>query len=716
MIELIGVSKEFGTSSKQIALKNINLQINTSGCVVIYGTSGSGKTTLLNCISQIDNPTSGVIKGIKKEDVSFIFQDYALFNDMSIEMNLELARGNDSNIEIDELLSKVHVNENKKKKINELSGGQKQRVAIAKALIANRNVIIADEPTGNLDSNNSIAIAEELKSISENKLVIVVTHDKELFQKYADRMIEIRDGEIVSDQTINRREDIQFKTNNNRPKIKAKSVFSIFKAANKSSISRLIFGVVITFLALFSISIWLNIAFTSKHSLIKNSVYKTNIPAIAFSKKVGMQMSENDYIVANDICNGAFVIHDCSYSDVYISLYDDNSQINYIYETSTSMSNVAYGSNKIGDNEIILSYSIADYISGLSGIEIKNLIGKDLTIKGKIYKLVGIDQKTNGVAKKSGYEDVNEKYDLEKNYCYMNKNTYESFRLSDGYLRFGTEYSINNKIYLNTSVQDFELEIGTKDISKNEIVLSTNNYRSICCTSDDYEDLLNVTYTFSFKCNGGYKEYKLKIVGFGNYTMVNEETFNSLIEYSTNYNDDVRFSKVGVFVSDLTKGVLKKFESKDFEIDYFLSESVYSTKSTIGYINLFLLFVSIPMILIMFLYLISFSKQNIVSKKREIGILKSMSFSNKEISKIFIIDTLFLILISFLLTFIVVPVGISIINDLFYGSFAFFKVINNNYIYIIMLIILMISTFMFSLYINLHKLNKKADVDLVYGR
>lgn len=203
-----------------VALKNINLQFNNSGLVMIVGKSGCGKTTLLNIIAGMQSYDGGTLciedKSMDKmtesnwdilrnEKIGVIFQDYALIEDISVYNNIALPLkikdlpDNTHKLYVDEVLKYVDMAGYDKRLVNELSGGQKQRVAIARALIKNPYIILADEPTGNLDTTTSNSTMELLKNISNDTLVIVVTHDLKLAEKFADRIINICDGEVISD-------------------------------------------------------------------------------------------------------------------------------------------------------------------------------------------------------------------------------------------------------------------------------------------------------------------------------------------------------------------------------------------------------------------------------------------------------------------------------------------------------------------------------------
>lgn len=195
--------------NKDLALDNINLEIKKGEFIAIIGESGSGKSTLLSVLSTLLKPSSGDIiydetnyKDIKnidnfrRENIGFIFQFHYLINYLSVKENINLANEKASKQEILELLKSLGIEDLIYKYPNEISGGQRQRVAIARALINNPKVIFADEPTGNLDSKNSLNVFE-LFSILAKKgtTIIVATHDKELALK-ADITYEVKDGKL----------------------------------------------------------------------------------------------------------------------------------------------------------------------------------------------------------------------------------------------------------------------------------------------------------------------------------------------------------------------------------------------------------------------------------------------------------------------------------------------------------------------------------------
>ena len=221
MLSLSKIKKDYKTGNfVQHALKGVSLSFRENEFVAILGPSGSGKTTLLNIIGGLDRYSSGDLiidgkstKKFKDKDwdayrnhaIGFVFQSYNLIGHISVLENVEMGMTL-SGISASErrkkalnLLEKVGLKEHANKKPNQLSGGQMQRVAIARALANDSKIILADEPTGALDSKTSMQIMELIKEISKDKLVIMVTHNRELAESYATRIVEMKDGELLSD-------------------------------------------------------------------------------------------------------------------------------------------------------------------------------------------------------------------------------------------------------------------------------------------------------------------------------------------------------------------------------------------------------------------------------------------------------------------------------------------------------------------------------------
>ena len=238
MIELKNVNKYFYRRKKNEihVINNTSLKLDDTGLVALLGPSGCGKTTLLNAIGGLDNINSGSIyingeriskrsshsvDRIRNLNIGYIFQDYYLVDDMSVFDNVALSLklcGIKNKEEIKKrvnfVLEKVGMYRYRNRAASMLSGGERQRVGIARAIVKDPSIIIADEPTGNLDSKNTIEIMNIIKAISKDRLVILVTHESELAMFYASRILKIENGTIVSDETNSHDIDLDYKMDN----------------------------------------------------------------------------------------------------------------------------------------------------------------------------------------------------------------------------------------------------------------------------------------------------------------------------------------------------------------------------------------------------------------------------------------------------------------------------------------------------------------------
>lgn len=252
MLQIRNLSKAYKTKGGVVtrALDDVSVDFPERGLVFLLGKSGSGKSTLLNMIGGLDRPDSGevIVKGRSSKDfsqsdfdsyrntyVGFIFQEYNVLNEFNIEQNIALAlqlqgKKNDK-AAVDALLKEVDLEGFNKRKPNTLSGGQKQRIAIARALIKDPEIIMADEPTGALDSATGKQVLEILKKLSQTKLVIIVSHDQDFAEEYGDRIIELKDGKIISDKT---KEYVAPKTINENVTVINENVIDIKEAGKLS--------------------------------------------------------------------------------------------------------------------------------------------------------------------------------------------------------------------------------------------------------------------------------------------------------------------------------------------------------------------------------------------------------------------------------------------------------------------------------------------------
>ncbi|MBE6739948.1 MAG: ABC transporter ATP-binding protein/permease [Ruminococcaceae bacterium] len=261
MLKLIDVKKEYNTGGIHVeALKGINLNFRKSEFVSILGPSGCGKTTTLNIIGGLDKYSSGdiIINGKSTKDyndrdwdayrnhsIGFVFQSYNLIPHQTVLQNVELAltlsgvSKSERRRRAKEALISVGLGDQLKKKPSEMSGGQMQRVAIARAIVNDPDIILADEPTGALDSETSVSVMEILKEISKERLVIMVTHNPELAEKYSTRIIRMLDGLILSDSNpLTEENEITVTNTGKKVKKPSMSLFTSFGLSLKNLITK----------------------------------------------------------------------------------------------------------------------------------------------------------------------------------------------------------------------------------------------------------------------------------------------------------------------------------------------------------------------------------------------------------------------------------------------------------------------------------------------
>lgn len=459
MLELKNVCKKYDRE----VLKKINLKFGNKGFICLVGESGSGKTTLLNIIGGLEQPDSGKVifngNNIKNIDssfysnqlVSFINQNYNLIDKYTVLENILLPielRRIRSPCNVDNILKMLGIYSLKNKKVISLSGGEKQRVAIARCIVQNTRVILADEPTGALDSENAYSVMRILKNLSKQKLVIVVTHNIELANSFANDIIKINDGKIYSKlKVINKNKYSKIKCNR---KIKL-SFIKLVKYAIKNLNNKLLRNI-LTILAftigLLSLGIVLSIKTGFKKELDSlNKLSFFNYPLVIsknnyvddFSNKVenknGVNVKKGSFVtneiddklisLVNNIdkkyVNGITYYRDIDYEFKSISYVNPSN--NYFYLVSGRMPE-----NK---NEVMILYdeedSISDKLYNYLDVSNNGLINNVFKVNDKELIITGIVKSNNDYFKSlSGILYSNDLFDNEITDIYIYANNLNS--------------------------------------------------------------------------------------------------------------------------------------------------------------------------------------------------------------------------------------------------------------------------------------------------
>ncbi len=631
MIRINNITKIY---NKRKVLNNININFREKEFVAVLGPSGCGKSTLLNIISAIETPDEGslflgnlnIFKLPKKKQdyyrnnyVNYIFQNYNLINYLNVLDNLLISnklKGEKYNKEeMFKILNKLNIKNLSKKNINILSGGEQQRVAITRSLINNCNILLADEPTGALDSKSSINIMEILKELSKEKLVIMVTHNKELAYKYASRIITLEDGIIIKDS--NPYNNIN------------KNIYKLKK--NKLS---------------FCNSLLMSI------KNIKNKRFRTFLITLAYS--VGLISLALVLSISNGFNNEIKNFEKEVLYNYPIIISKESLSIDNIFENK----NITYQENKINvhkSNKIITN-NIDDVL--INKVE-------------KINK-----NKINGIAY---YKDINT--------------------------------SINDYLLVNHNNNYFDLLEGRYPVKENEILLLLDNNNSV---NEIFAKKLNIE-------NINYKE----IIGQSIIINNKELLFTGIVKSNDNYykesfgilyNSNI-FEEEIISIEIFPKDYKSKQELKKYLKDYNIvddSESVLKIirnfVNTISYILIAFSIISLIVSIIM-IFIVSYI--SVLERKKEIGILKTLGASSKDIKKLFLSENIIIGFLSSAITLEIVNVLGNLINNFIYKKIEISNIVNPTSKIILLIIIISITLSYISGLIPARIASKKKVVDIL---
>ncbi len=587
IIKLKNVSK-FYYSKGVIAtgFTKANLEFSMGEFVAIVGESGSGKSTLLNVISGLDTYEEGemYINGFetshyseddfedyRRKYIGNIFQNFNLVNSYTVYQNVELvlllngAKKKDIRKKVIDLIKKVGLYKFRNTKVSKLSGGQKQRVAIARAMAKDTPIIIADEPTGNLDSNSALGIIKLLSEISKDKLVIIVTHNYEQVEDYVTRKIKMHDGRVLEDRVIKEHQDAA---------LDQARIYKNLRFLSKIRLGiRNAFNIVPKFLLVLLVYLFITASLMSEYGSFKESEYissksgynpffkNTDDTRIVIKKNDGSAFSDDDYAKIKSIDN----IRSIVYNDLLLSTSIDLSDDNYwISATVNNISNfnrkLDYGRMPENDNEIIVSGSKDDYYIGYLKDEIldKELYLRDL-YTGELDKSVGL--KIVGISYNDNssyyYDDNSEIYVSDKvidNLTYQGNQKYSNIRVEFQ----GKYYDVNNYD------QNFRI-VPKKDIQDGSVYISSDlNYlckKENCINSALSIDVNNLYYsdTLELKVTKTYDKKNMEsLVGIKDYDTYNGNIFISSNDYNKmfnkgNYQSSVNVANVEDIDSTITK-------------------------------------------------------------------------------------------------------------------------------------------------------------------
>ncbi len=553
MLKLKNVSKYYYNKGVIASgFSKVNIEFEMGEFVAIVGESGSGKSTLLNVISGLDSYEEGemYINGeetshyresdfeeYRKKYVSNIFQNFNLVNSYTVYQNIELVmllngyKRKEVKEKVLSLIDKVGLKKYKRVKVSKLSGGQKQRVAIARALARETPIIVADEPTANLDSRSSKSIIELLKEISKDKLVIVVTHNFKEIEELATRIVKMHDGKIVTDKKVTKTEKIA------TPVIKDTANIGFFNMIRLGL--RNTFNVIPKFVLIFIVFFFVTISLLSVYGSIQKDEYEegklgnsyyfndTRDTRIVIKKQDGSVISKEDFDKLNKINNVEEIVENDiildsqlwfeSGDDSYISFYGRLKPI------SKFDGKLDYGRMPENENEVIYITYEDDYYFGerkeesLKKTYYYNGDKKDISLK-----VVGLKYITVG-----GISDL---FSGINNTIYVDDNLLDKYMKNINREHSNVTININGNNYESYNAPGYNFDIRTSDrVPQGKSYVS----ESISYTCKDY---YCPNRTLSIKVNNLYYQDKLDLT------------------ISKVYNDDNIYNLLSIGKADSTNG------------------------------------------------------------------------------------------------------------------------------------------------------------------
>ena len=595
MLKLENVSKIYYTNGiVATGISKVNLELNIGEFVVITGESGSGKSTLLNVISGIDSYEEGemYINGketshytekdfeeYRKKYIANIFQSFNLINSYTVYQNVELVlllngyKRKQIKKKVLDIIDKVGLTKFKNTKVSKLSGGQKQRVAIARAIVKDTPIIVADEPTGNLDTKSAYEIIELLKNVAKDKLVVIVTHNIEQVEKYATRIIKMHDGRMIQNTEI--------KNINEDSKITQASGKNITIPNQYRLGIRNTFNIFSKFILLFIVFTFMSVAFLAEYSAFKlvehsteeSSGYSANLRDISkerilINKQNREPFTEDDYNKIKQLSNIDYIVEDDISLDTEFILRNDTlNTYGYIKDINNFKGNLDIGRMPENDDEIILKANKDDYtITQMldetlnSEFSLQKSYREGDTIK--TVKIVGIQYNENNTIYDRTFYVSNEVKKVVRSYVH---NQYSDMKtlLNDKYVQYNIETSEN--VEPGTAIVNDDLKYQFKN---NKII---NQNINISVSNIYYEDNIDLTITKTFTKSNlkkltGYTDYSY----YQNAIIINPDDYNSLYD-KPSYQSSVYVKDASIIdqtMSELENLGLKPKKATDFKVEY----------------------------------------------------------------------------------------------------------------------------------------------------
>ena len=775
MIKLVNVYKYFnrGKKNEVKAIDNTSLDLPDKGIVTLLGPSGCGKTTLLNSIGGLSRINKGSIyidgeritkRSVNKIDkirslkIGYIFQNFNLLDDETVFDNVSLVLKINGLKDKEEIKKRVNfcleslgIYRYRNRYASMLSGGERQRVAIARAIVKDPEVIIADEPTGNLDSKNTIEVMNIIKSISRDRLVILVTHEKELAKFYSDRIIEISDGKIVKDYENADNHELDYRLDNkiylkDMENYSNKEVGSAKVEYYSDNTDKVSFKIVVK-----NDNIYIESDSLKKIEVINNS----NIELVdAHYEKINKKVYEEFSFDFNKVKDNKFKEKYSSIYNVVTSTKKGFKKVlNYsfvkkllligfftsslfiMYSVSSIMSTfkideknfVSYNKDYVLLNKKNMSVNEFNNLNNVSNVEyvlpsngnvqVNFKFNKFLQTSGILESMSGslasyskVDKVINGIKTNGKKEIIIDKMVIDKFLSMSDAknagfNTYDSFINEYVYLQNDDMYKIvgisdtnSPSIYVNDSEFVNFIENSLNDNSEDgSDKLKSYERSSITLTKgslpvNDYEVIVNENikdmYPLDKSIDKKVGDNKLKVVGY--YKSVSESGL--LVSENTIKNRLILTSDKFVISSSDKDSTISELKTSKYNVVDTYKDSLNNYKRSIEESNRNKIIYSSVIVIISLIEIYLIVRSSFLSRVKEVGILRSIGVKRKDIYKMFMGEILSITLISS------VP-GLIVMGYILYtlSKISVLNIVINWYVVLISLVIILVFNTLFGL-------------------
>lgn len=719
MLKLKDVSK-FYYNKGLIAtgFTKINLELKMGEFVVITGESGSGKSTLLNVLSGLDSYEEGEMyingeetshytekdfEDYRRKYIANIFQSFNLINSYTVYQNVELVlllngyKRKEIKKKVLEMIDRVGLTEFKNTKVSKLSGGQKQRVAIARAMIKETPIIVADEPTGNLDSNSSKDVIELLKKVAKDKLVIVVTHNIEQVEEYATRIIKMHDGRIVENKEVKKIGKVEHVEESKYNKI---TIGNKYRLGTRNT-----FNILTKFLLLFAVFLFISAALLSEYASFEQTEYEANKYGynyyfrdlsdnrIIIKKADKTNFNLEDYKKIEQIENIDYIINDDLLLDTQYSMHNQNNDI-YLYGKMEDIKhykgNLEAGRMPTEENEIIIRIPSGYYYvrNGFDEILETEFLVRDDNAGGKEevkLKIVGIETYENNSFIGGSWDTT----------YYVKEKVLDEFRKNINQ-NYSTVKSLFNGKYYTSQIGNSYFRIlpsnkvasGQATVSEELNYLCTNGRaknREINIEVEDiyYKDELTVKITNTYA-----KKTFERLTGYKNYDEYPSSIFINEQDYTNLFNKSTYQSSVFVKDTDLIDETINELSNLGINAQSIKEFKVNDSLEALQFVKIFKLIITC--ILILALFFISYFIIRIILKSRNVYFttLRMLGATTKNVKRILDIELFINSSLAYLsLMIFIILVKYNIVNINFIENLVEFLTIRE---YVVMYVILVI--------------------------